>query len=249
MINYMKSENYRLFRKKGLHITSGVGFLLIIAAAAILYFTGQHESNFPYANSSFFYANVIGNNILILIIAFLFNLALTGKDMSLIKQSVSFGISRNTIFWSKLVLTLSYFLVICMVGILLMIGLGENIFVKEEQSAANFLIASFNMLPIVLSGFFMIHAMKMMEASQLYIIIMLLFIFVFSGGLLRVILGPFSRLDELYQYAPSAQFDDNLMSYMEQTVQFEFRYWITGIVISVICLLIGAKKFAKQPID
>src|SRR5690625_6756032 len=74
MINYMKSENYRLFRKKGLHITSGVGFLLIIAAAAILYFTGQHESNFPYANSSFFYANVIGNNILILIIAFLFNL-------------------------------------------------------------------------------------------------------------------------------------------------------------------------------
>lgn len=249
MINYMKSENYRLLRKKGLHITSGVGFLLIIATAAVLYFSGQHELNFPYANSPFFYANVIGNNILILIIAFLFNLALTGKDMSLIKQSVSFGISRNTIFWSKLILTLSYFLVICVVGILLMIGLGENIFVKEEKSVSNFLIASFNMLPIVLSGFFMIHAMKMMKASQLYIIIMLLFIFVFSGDLLRVIFRPISGLDELYQYAPSAQFNENLMSFMGQTVQFEFRYWITGIVISVICLLIGVRRFTKQYID
>src|SRR5699024_3750533 len=101
-----------------------------------------------------------------------------------------------------------------MLVLLLFIILGQNIFVKEVHSTANFLIASFNMLPIVLSCLFMIHAMKMMEASQLYIIIMLLFIFVFSGDLLRVILGPFSRLDELYQYAPSAQFDDNLMSYM-----------------------------------
>jgi len=249
MINYMKSENYRLIRKKSFHITSGVGFLLIFAAAIILYFYGQHESSFPYANSSFFYANVIGNNILILIIAFLFNLALTGRDMSLIKQSVSFGISKNTIFWSKLILTLSYFLVICVVGILLMIGLGENIFVKEEQSVIHFLIASFNMLPIVLSGFFMIHAMKMMRVSQLFIIMMLFFIFVFSGDLLRVMLSPFSRLHELYKYAPSAQFDDNLMNYMEQTVQFEYSYWITAIVISVICLLIGARKFTKQPID
>ncbi|MBM7601554.1 ABC-2 type transport system permease protein [Virgibacillus halotolerans] len=249
MINYIKSENYRLFRKKGLHITSLICLLLIIFSAATLYYFGQHEPNFPYATSLFFYSNVIGSSILILIIAFLFNLALTGKDMSLIKQSISFGISRNTIFWSKLILTLSYFLVICVVGLLLMIGLGENLFVKEEQSVSNFLIASFNMLPIVLSGFFMIHAMKMMKAGEVYIIIMLLFFFVFSGDLLRLILRPISGLDELYQYAPSTQFNENLMSFMDQSTQFEFRYWITGIVISVICLLIGARKFAKQYID
>src|SRR5690625_468204 len=146
MMNYMKSERYRLMRKKSLHITTVICLVLITAAAAVLYYSEQYDSSFPYATSSFFYSNVIGNTTLILIVALLFNLALTGKDLSLIKQSVSFGISRNTIFWSKLILTLSYFLVICMVGILLMIGLGENIFVKEEQSAANFLIASYNML-------------------------------------------------------------------------------------------------------
>src|SRR5690625_1055805 len=123
----MKSEKYRLLRKKGLHITSVICLLLIIATAAVLYFSGQSDPNFPYATSLFFYSNVIGSSALILIIAFLFNLSLTGKDMSLIKQSISFGISRNTIFWSKLILTLSYFLVVCVVGLLLMIGLGENL--------------------------------------------------------------------------------------------------------------------------
>src|SRR5690625_784512 len=121
MMNYMKSEIYRLLRKKGLHMTSLICFLLITAAAFVLYFTDQNEPNFPYATSLFFYSNVISGGILILIIAFLFNLALTGKDMSLIKQSISFGISRNTIFWSKLILTLSYFLFICVIGLLLMI--------------------------------------------------------------------------------------------------------------------------------
>lgn len=249
MINYLKSENYRLLRKKSLYITSGVSFLLIIAAALILYFSGVYDASFPYANSAFFYANVIGNNLLILLVAFLFNLALTGKDMALIKQSVSFGVSRNTIFWSKLILTLGYFLVICVLGMVLMVGLGENIFLKEEQTISNFLIASFNMLPIVLSGFFMIHALKLMKVGQLYIILILLFIYSFSGDVLRLLLKPIASLDQLYKYAPSAQFNQNLMSYMEQTTQLEVNYWITGIVISVIVLLIGAKKFSKQNID
>lgn len=249
MMNYMKSERYRLVRKKSLHIISVICLLLITAAATVLYLSGQYDSTFPYATSLFFYSNVIGSITLILIVALLFNLALTGKDMSLIKQSISFGISRNTIFWSKLILTLIYFLVVCMIGLLLMIGLGESLFISEEHSVKNFLTASFNMLPIVLSGFFMIHAMKMLKVNEVYIVIMLLFIFAISGDVLRMILKPVSGLNELYQYAPSTQLNENLMHFMDQTVQFELSYWITGIVISVICLLIGVRRFAKQNID
>lgn len=128
--------------------------LLIVAAAAVLYYSQQLEPNFPYSTSIFFYSNVIGGGMLIIVVGFLFNLALTGKDTSLLKQSVSFGVSRKTIFWSKLILTLCYFLLVCMGGLLLMIGLGESLFVSEEQSIRNFLIASLNMVPIVLSGFF-----------------------------------------------------------------------------------------------
>lgn len=249
MINYMKSENYRFLRKKGLYITSVIGLMLITAAAIVLYLSGEYERDFPYATSLFFYANVIGSNILILIIAFLFNSALTGRDMSVVKQSISFGVSRSTIFWSKLILTLSYFLLLCVIGLLLMIGLGETLLESEEQSIRNFLTASFNMLPIVLSGFFMIHMLKMLRVGDVYIIVMLLVFFVFSGDLLRMLLRPITGLDGLYKYAPDSLLNENLMSFMDHEAQFDFRYWVVGIVISVISLLIGAKRFAKQNID
>lgn len=245
----MKSENYRFLRKKGLYITSVIGLMLITAAAIVLYLSGEYERDFPYATSLFFYANVIGSNILILIIAFLFNSALTGRDMSVVKQSISFGVSRSTIFWSKLILTLSYFLLLCVIGLLLMIGLGETLLESEEQSIRNFLTASFNMLPIVLSGFFMIHMLKMLRVGDVYIIVMLLVFFVFSGDLLRMLLRPITGLDGLYKYAPDSLLNENLMSFMDHEAQFDFRYWVVGIVISVISLLIGAKRFAKQNID
>lgn len=249
MINYIKSENYRLLRKKSLYITSVICYLLITAAAFVLYLSQKYDPSFPYGTSMFFYSNVFGFGLLILIVAFLFNLALTGKDSSLIKQSVSFGVSRNTIFWSKLMLTVGYFLVICLVGIVLMIGLGEGLLASEEQSVRHFLIASFNMLPIVLSGFFMIHALKMLKVSDVYIIIMLLFIFVFSGDLLRMIPESISGLSKVYKYAPSTLLNENLMSFMGEAAQIDYRYWFAGIVISVVFLIIGRRQFAKLNIE
>jgi ABC-2 type transport system permease protein len=249
MINYMKSENYRLLRKKGLYFTSVICYLLIAGAAVVIYYTNQHDPNFPYATSKFFYSNVVGSGSLIIIIGFIYNLTLTGKDTSLIKQSVSYGISRNIIFWSKLILTLSYFLIICVVGIFLMIALGENLMTSENQSVKNFLIASVNMAPIVLSGFFLIHTLKMLKVGDVYIIVMLLFIFTFSGDLLRLLLRPITGLNELYKYAPNTLLNENLMSFMNDATQFGYKYWITGIVISGIGLLIGARRFAYQNID
>ncbi|WP_245544964.1 hypothetical protein [Lentibacillus jeotgali] len=110
---------------------------------------------------------------------------------------------------------------------------------SEEQSVSNFLIASSNMVPIVLSGFFMIHVLKMLKVSEVYIIIMFLFIFIFSGDLLYM----------LFDYTPSTLLNENLMSFVNYSVQFDYRHWVTGIMISVISLLIGVKGFAKQNID
>lgn len=244
MINYMKSEHYRLLRKKGLYITSVICLLLIAAAAVVLYYSQHLDPNFPYATSMFLYANVISGALLIMIVALLFNSTLTGKDTSLIKQSVSFGVSRYTIFWSKLILTLSYFLLLCVIGLLLTIALGKNLFASEEQSVSNFLIASSNMIPIVLSGFFMIHTLKMLKVSEVYIIIIFLFIYVFSGDLLYMLFD-----NTLFDYNPSTLLNENLMSFMNNSAQFEYRHWVTGILVSVISLLIGVKGFAKQNID
>lgn len=249
MINYLKSEQYRLLHKTGLHLTSIIGLLLIVAAAVVLTYFGQHEPNFLYANSWFFYSNVIAGSLLILLIALLCNSALTGKDMSVMKQSISFGISRSTIFWSKLIVTFSYFLLVCIIGLLLTIVLGETLLAGEGNSVGNYLIACLNMLPHMVSGFFIIHAMRLLKIGDIYIIFLLLFTFSFSGTLLRVLFRSISGLDELYLYAPSTLLNDNLTNFTNQAAIFDYHHWIVGTVISIIALFIGAKRFAKQSID
>lgn len=249
MINYIKSEHYRLLRKKNLYTITIVGFLLIAAAAAVLYYYHENEPTFPYGTSTFYYSNVIAAGLIIIIVGFLFNLALTGKDTALIKQSISFGISRQTIFWSKLCLTLSYFLLVCVLGLFLTIMLGENLLVSDNQPLSYFIIASINMIPIVMSGFLIIHVLSMLKVGQVYIVIILLFIFSFSGDLLRMLLRSFPSLNGLYHYAPSTLLNENLMNFVNEAPQLGYRYWLTSIVISVICLWIGTKRFTKQNID
>lgn len=249
MINYLKSESYRLVRKKSLHITSFVCLLLIVAAATVLYYSQQADPNFPYATARFFYSNVIGNAGLIIIVCFLYNFSLTGKDAALLKNAVSFGISRSTIFWSKLLITLSYFLFVSVLGIGLMIGLGETLMTSDGQSVKDFLIALVNMLPIVLSAFYLIHSLKMLKVGEVYIFILMLIIFVFSGDLLRILFRPFTSLQQVYKYAPDSLLNENLLNFMNHTVQFGYQHWITGVLLSLTVLLIGVLKFEKQTID
>ncbi|MDV6377132.1 ABC transporter permease [Sporosarcina sp. GW1-11] len=249
MINYLKSERYRLLRKKSLHITSLVCLLLLVAVATVLYYSQKVDPNFPYGTSRFYYSNIIGGGGFIIIVSFLFNFSLTGKDTDVLKNVVSFGISRNTIFWSKLILTLRYFLLLSVIGIALMIGLGETLLTSDGQSAKDFLIALVNMLPIILSAFFTIHSLKLLKVGDVYIFIVMLLVFVFSGDLLRILFRQVTSLNEVYKYTPDALLHDNLLHFMNHTVTFGYQYWITGVLLSSIVLLIGVTKFAKQTID
>ena len=45
---------------------------------------------------------------------------------------------------------------------------------SDSQSVKDFLIASVNMLPIVLSAFFLIHSLKMLKVGEVYIFILIL---------------------------------------------------------------------------
>ncbi|PIC62987.1 ABC transporter permease [Sporosarcina sp. P13] len=249
MSNYLKSEQYRMMRKKSLHITSLVCLLLLVVVAAVLYYSQKSDPNFPYATSRFYYTNIIGGGGFIVIVGFLYNFSLTGKDKDVLKNVVSFGVSRNAIFWSKLILTLRYFLLLSVIGIGLMIGLGETLLTGDSQSVKDFLIALVNMLPIILSAFFTIHSLNMLKVGEIYSLIVMLLVFVFSGDLLRILLRQVTSLQDVYKYAPDALLNDNLLHFMNDTVTFGYQYWITGVLLSVIVLLIGVTKFAKQTID
>lgn len=248
MLNYLKSEHYRLLHKKSLYITSAICWLLISAAAFVLNFFPKIDSTFPYATAKFFYSNAISGGVMIIIAGYLYNFMLTGKDTALIKQSVSFGISRNVIFWSKLILTFSYFLLTCIVAFVLMIILGENFLSTNSESIKNLSIACINMVPIVISGFALTHSLKMLKMNDAYILIIVFFIYVISGRLLRTLFRPIEFLNELYKYSPNTLLNENLTQYLNDSPHLGYEYWIVGIVISVIALSIGAIRFAKKEI-
>ncbi|GKV69752.1 hypothetical protein NCCP2716_22500 [Sporosarcina sp. NCCP-2716] len=249
MMNYMKSEQYRLLRKKSLHLTSLVCLALIAAAAAVLAYFQRTDPTFPYGTASFYYSNLLGGTVLVLIVIFLFNSSLTGRDTDVLKNAVSFGIRRSTIYWSKLLLTLGYFLIISVVGVALMIALGETMLATDSGSVRNFLTALGNMAPIALSAFFFIHSMKMMKVGDVYVFIVLLVVYGFSGYLLRIGAQKLDAFRTLYDYAPDTLLGQNMMAFMGQTVQFNAACWVTGVILSAAAIVIGVTKFSKQTID
>lgn len=249
MINYLKSERYRLTRKISLHITSIVACALIIVAGFVLDFFGKNEANFPYATSYFFYGNVVNGGLLIFIIVLLVNSSLTGKDLSTLKQSLSFGISKSTIFWSKLILTLMYFLLLCFIGIILMGVLGGTLFTDSEPYLKSFLLASVNMFPIVISAFMLVHVMQMNRIGTIYTIIAILVIYTMSDGIMNLMFRLVDPLDELYKWTPSFLLNENALSYTENAVTFSWESWFVGIGLSIIFLAIGLWQFNKKDID
>ncbi|VDG96967.1 ABC-2 family transporter protein [Lysinibacillus sphaericus] len=249
MINYLKSEQYRLLRKKSLHVTSLVCLLLISVAGAVLAYFGKTDPTFPYATSSFYYSNVLGGAGLIILVAFIVNFSLTGKDMAVLKNTISFGITRNTVYWTKLILTLSYFLVLSIVGLCLLIGIGETILPTESGSVSNFMVAVANMVPIIFSAFLLIHSLKLLNIGEVYILVILLGIYGFAGNLLWLLAKKFTFFKKLYEYAPDTLMSRNLMEFMNKTAHIEFSYYLTGGLLATAAIIIGNVQFSKKPID
>ena len=52
------------------------------------------------------------------------------ENRQIIKQSLSFDISKGIIYWSKFLLFLVYFVVLCVICILVTIGMGLTVLIK-----------------------------------------------------------------------------------------------------------------------
>ena len=111
LINYIKSENYRILHSKGFYIYTIICNLLIILAAITLMYFDKTTNKFPYGNAKFFYSNVISAGLIIIVIGIAFNLLVNNKESQrLVKDSISFDISLYIIFIGKFLIYICYFL-------------------------------------------------------------------------------------------------------------------------------------------
>ncbi|MGM0213484.1 hypothetical protein [Enterococcus sp. AZ109] len=247
MMNYLISENYRIQRVKRTYAISFLCLFAVIAAALVLKFSAQMDPNFRYGTASFYYSNLLAMNLLLIAISFLFS-NVSNNNMEMMKYSISFGISRQTIFWGKLVVSLTYFTLLCAICLAAMLIFGQSLLPYEADTLSNFLKGVANMIPLILSAYVLGYILGMNKQPSAINILILLVIYGVSGDIVRAALHPFPSLAAVYRLFPSTLFTDNLLDFMNQSIHIRWECWAVGLAITIGSLIWGLSSFSKRDI-
>ena len=153
MINYIKSEFYRLLHSKGSYLFIIICTALLLSANIILALVGRSEASFPYDSTAFtlglFYTDLPMVFLLcVSVVSTVFGNEHTNHTM---KNSVSFGLSRGCIYIGKFLVEIIYSLVA-----FLIIGgvfVGSSYLLLENSNVGELELlfrASFAALPLLL---------------------------------------------------------------------------------------------------
>lgn len=246
---YLKSEQYRLAREKALYLTSLVCLGLLLAVILILAYFHQADPGFTYGNSRFLYLNILSLGFPIVLVGSLFTSVTAGGGIAVLKQSISFGISRKMIFWTKLMLTLGAFLLLCGVGMALAAGLGESFLQNDPKVLNDFLIGAVNMAPLVLSGLILSYVLRMAGISGTVTTGAVMVVYWFSGSLAKAVIMLFAKTDAISRFFPSELLADTTDAFASGKIALQGENWLVGGGIAVLSLFIGWRFFAEKDIQ
>lgn len=109
MLNYIKSECYRVIHSRSTYVMTGIMAVLPVLFHIILYVTGVASSttqDFPYDITSFSFSFLTGSPMLftyagLIVAAVLYEDEHKNGNL---KNAVAFGISREKLFWGNVLL-------------------------------------------------------------------------------------------------------------------------------------------------
>lgn len=110
MISYLKSEFYRIFHNKFTYLFIVISSALLVISNIVLAGVKGSDSSFEYANTKFAMSLLIGYFPLLLLLCIMVASMIFGNENSnhTMKNSVSYGISRGTIYFGKLIIEIIY---------------------------------------------------------------------------------------------------------------------------------------------
>ncbi|MGG5332843.1 hypothetical protein [Enterococcus sp. AZ163] len=243
MINYLASEKYRLFRRTAFYISS-VGYLLISCGITVVY--KNMSDSFFETTWLFYFSNLLITVVINFFMVVLFNSLLMGKNDGVLKQTLAFGISKQTIFLAKLLITLGVLLVVFAAGVILTVFLGETLFTADPGILKDYFISISNFLPLFISMFVFGHVLTMLQISQIFRILVLFFSYTLAGELLYGILRLFVKNEQLSYYFPSNLLAEVVNQFFEGRVSPMPENWIAGGIVVVLCLIIGLSLFNRK---
>lgn len=247
MNNYIKSDLFRLHKKKLSYVITLFLAVLIVALAVVLEYFAQTEAGFPYGNSRFYYSNVFGMSGLSLLIICFLATYLLWRDRLIIPTSISLGIDRRTIFIGKFIVTFIHFLIVVLILGSATYLAGEFILTdKNDTVTLNFLISLSNLLPLLISALALCYSATFIFNNEITAIVI---VFLFYRGLALLIFG-LSSVNEnvsfIREYVPASAMDQLLTDFMNGTAQINIINWITNLLIAVAVLFVGLKVVEKK---
>ena len=110
MSRYIKSEFYRLFRCKSSYLFIGICSLLLLSANILLAVVKFADKSFPWASTGFSFSFIYTSMPMILLLCIVVSHLIFGNEHNnhTMKNSVSYGISRGTIYFGKLLVQMVY---------------------------------------------------------------------------------------------------------------------------------------------
>lgn len=247
MNNYIKSDFFRLHKKRLSYVITLFFAVLIVALAVVLEYFAQTEAGFPYGNSRFYYSNVFGMSGLSLLIICFLATYLLWKDRLIIPTSISLGIDRRTIFIGKFIVTFIHFLIVVLILGSATYLAGEFILTdKNDTVTLNFLISLSNLLPLLISALALCYSATFIFNNEITAIII---VFLFYRGLALLIFGLTSvneNISFIREYIPASAMDQLLTDFMNGTVEINIISWIINILIALVVLFVGLKVVEKK---
>ena len=110
MINYIKSEFYRLFHGKDSYIFIAISTILLVSINILLATVKHSDSSFSYASTSFSF-NMFSNSFtVIFLLCITVACIVFGNEYTshTLKNSISYGIPRGSIYLGKLIVEFVY---------------------------------------------------------------------------------------------------------------------------------------------
>ncbi len=134
MLNYVKSEWYRITHVKDMYMFTGILAGLSVVFNIVLYMFNKIEVGFPYGTVSFSLSFLAADmTLLFLVGAIIIALFFTNNKNGVMKNAVAFGISREKIFVGKGIV--SAVTSLCSLAVILVAYIGSAVLLLEQGVA------------------------------------------------------------------------------------------------------------------
>lgn len=255
MLNYLKSELYRILHKKSSYLFIAICSLLLLSSNVILALVNQTEGNFPYASTKFALSNFMTSQVMVYILCVTVASLIFGGEYvnRTMKNSISFGLSRETIYFGKLIAAIAY----AIIAFAIIYGVHTgSAYLLLENSGPEYLKMSLQTIAAVLPFFLFALA-----ATNCFF-----FMFESNGLAIGSVLGLMIGLPIVSNYlGMKFEFFANLSGILPlnlmNRIDYDFsnalillpfesnpylKFWLAGMIQMIIMIILGVTVFRKK---